>query len=199
MDDARGKEVQTEAELVAAAQAGDRFAFECLIMPLQSRMLRWLTRLSGDRAAAEEILQESLFKAFIALSGFRGESSFSTWLSHIARNTYSAWRKAQALRPDQTVLDEDTATAADQLTDWPIRVESPEAQVWQQELQEALRSAMADLPEAWRQALTLREEEGLSYDDIAQIQKVPLGTVRSRIHRARESLAKTLHHLMEPV
>jgi len=147
---------------------------------------------------AEEILQEALFKAFVALSGFRGEASFATWLSHIARNSYAAWRKTQRLRPDQEMLDEHTAVAADQLTAWPTHAESPETLVWQQELQTALGAAMADLPEAWRQALTLREEEGLSYETIAQIQKVPLGTVRSRIHRARESLVKTLHHLMEP-
>lgn len=191
--------MQAEAELVAAAQAGDRFAFECLIMPLQSRLLRWLTRLTGDRPVAEEILQESLFKAFVALSGFRGDSSFSTWLSRIARNTYFAWRKAQALRADQTMLEEDTEVATEQLTDWPTHVESPETLLWQKELQDALGKSLADLPEAWREALTLREEGGLSYDEIAQIQKVPIGTVRSRIHRAREALSKALHPLMEPV
>ncbi len=197
MDIVKGKECRAEAALVAAAKAGDRFAFETLILPRQSRLLRWLTRLTADRAAAEEILQESLFKAFVSLSGFRGESSFATWLNSIAKNTYLTWRKLQIRRPEQAVLDDDTVASDANLSDWPSYSESPESCLWQQELREALTDAIADLPEAWRQALTLREEEGLSYEEIAQIQAVPVGTVRSRLHRARESLSHTLHDLME--
>lgn len=199
MDIVKGKETCIEAELVAAAKTGDRYAFEALILPLQSRLLRWLTRLTGDRAAAQEILQESLFKAFVSLSGFRGESSVATWLSRIAKNTYLTWRKQQERRPDQVVLDDDTVASEENLSDWPSCGESPESYLWQQELREGLADAIAALPETWRQALTLREEEGLSYDEIAQIQTVPIGTVRSRLHRARESLSLALHDLMEHV
>ena len=199
MDIVKGKEPSAEAELVAAAKAGDRCAFEALVLPRQSRLLRWLTRLTGDRAVAEEILQETIFKAFVSLSGFREESSVATWLSRIAKNTYLTWRKQQKRRPDQAVLDDDTVVSEDHGSDWPSYSESPESYLWQQELRAALADAIAELPETWCQALTLREEEGLSYEEIAQIQAVPIGTVRSRLHRARESLSHTLHDLMEHV
>ena len=187
-----------ETALVAAAQGGDRAAFECLVMSCQARILRWLTRLTQNRAVAEELLQESLFKAFVSLHGFRAEASFSTWLAHIARNTFYAWKKEQGRRPDQDALDEDTVAAEDGLVDWPSHTESPETLLWQQELTQSLSRAMAELPQPLSQALSLREQEGLSYEEIAQIQQVPIGTVRSRIHRARESLSHTLKDLMEP-
>ena len=187
-----------ETALVAAAQGGDRAAFECLVMSCQARILRWLTRLTQNRAVAEELLQESLFKAFVSLHGFRAEASFSTWLAHIARNTFYAWKKEQGRRPDQEALDEDTVAAEDGLVDWPSNIESPETLLWQQELTQSLGQAMAELPQPLSQALSLREQEGLSYEEIAQIQQVPIGTVRSRIHRARESLSHTLKDLMEP-
>ena len=187
-----------ETALVAAAQGGDRAAFECLVMSCQARILRWLTRLTQNRAVAEELLQESLFKAFVSLHGFRAEASFSTWLAHIARNTFYAWKKEQGRRPDQDALDEDTVAAEDGLVDWPSHTESPEILLWQQELTQSLGQAMAELPQPLSQALSLREQEGLSYEEIAQIQQVPIGTVRSRIHRARESLSHTLKDLMEP-
>ncbi len=187
-----------ETALVAAAQGGDRAAFECLVMSCQARILRWLTRLTQNRAVAEELLQESLFKAFVSLHGFRAEASFSTWLAHIARNTFYAWKKEQGRRPDQDALDEDTVAAEDGLVDWPSHTESPETLLWQQELTQSLGQAMAELPQPLSQALSLREQEGLSYEEIAQIQQVPIGTVRSRIHRARESLSHTLKDLMEP-
>ncbi len=187
-----------ETALVAAAQGGDRAAFECLVMSCQARILLWLTRLTQNRAVAEELLQESLFKAFVSLHGFRAEASFSTWLAHIARNTFYAWKKEQGRRPDQDALDEDTVAAEDGLVDWPSHTESPETLLWQQELTQSLSQAMAELPQPLSQALSLREQEGLSYEEIAQIQQVPIGTVRSRIHRARESLSHTLKDLMEP-
>lgn len=194
----RGNESKTESALVAAAKSGDRFAFECLIIPLQSRLLRWLTRLSGDRAVAEEILQESLFKAYVSLASFRGDASFATWLARISRNTFLAWQKAQRRRPDNVTLLEDMdATDSDDAI-WSTSIDNPESSLWQQELSHAIAKAMADLPATWCDALKLREEEGLSYEEIAQIQGVALGTIRSRIHRARERLAEALHSVMEP-
>lgn len=195
----KGKEANAETALVNAARRGDRAAFECLVIPCQSRILRWLTRLSRDRAIAEELLQESLFKAFVSLESFRGEASFSTWLSRIAYNTFLNWQKEQRRRPDQQTLEEDTQPAEDALAGWPSHSESPETLLWQQELSAELAKAMASLPEALSQALMLREQEGLSYEEIAQIQAVPIGTVRSRIHRARESLAASLKDMMVSV
>ncbi len=183
---------------MAAAKAGDRAAFECLVVSCQSRILRWLTRLTQDRAVAEELLQESLFKAFVSLSSFRGEATFATWLARIAHNTFLAWNKVNRRRPDQEVLDDDTIASNAGSVDWPNFSESPETLLWQQELSDSLGYALSELPEVLRQALTLREEEGLSYEEIAQIQAVPIGTVRSRIHRAREALSQSLKGLMEP-
>jgi len=164
----------------------------------QSRILRWLTRLTQDRAIAEELLQESLFKAFVSLSSFRGDASFATWLARIAHNTFLAWNKLNRRRPDQESLNDDTVGSNDESVEWPSFSESPETLLWQQELSDSLGNAMTELPEVLRQALSLREQEGLSYEEIAQIQAVPIGTVRSRIHRARESLTHTLKGLMEP-
>jgi RNA polymerase sigma-70 factor, ECF subfamily len=194
----KGNESRSESALVAAAKGGDRFAFECLIIPLQSRLLRWLTHLSGDRAIAEEVLQESLFKAYVSLATFREDASFATWLSRIAKNTYFAWHKNHLRRPDNIMLDDGMEDTLSDDTIWPTSVATPETNLWQQELAQAITKAMAELPATWGEALKLREEEGLSYEEIAQIQGVAIGTIRSRIHRARERLAEVLHSVMEP-
>ena len=194
----KGKEATTEATLLDAAKKGDRVAFECLVLSCQSRILRWLTRLTRDRAAAEELLQESLFKAFVSLSTFRGDAAFATWLARIAHNTFLDWCKEQRRRPEQESLSEDTVASAEGFVDWPSYSESPETLLWNEELSSRIVKAISDLPDILRQSLTLREQDGLSYEEIAQIQEVPIGTVRSRIYRAREILSHSLKELMEP-
>ena len=187
---------------MSAAQAGDRQAFEALVLPCQGGILRWLTRLTRDRSAAEELLQESLFKAYVSLAGFRGESSFATWLARIARNTTLAWRKVQQQRPDNVPLGTDAGEVDEALAQaegWTQLPPTPEEQLWQQELAAAIQQSLAALPAPLREAFEQREQEGLSYAEIAQHQQVPVGTVRSRIHRAREAIAHDLKHLMEPV
>lgn len=198
---AKGHEPRAEEALIAAAQGGDRAAFEALVLPCQNAILRWLTRLTQDRPAAEELFQESLFKAYIALSGFRGESSFATWLSRIARNTFLAWRKALQQRPDTVPMstgDEELDAALEPADGWSHHPPTPEEQLWQQELAGAIQKSLDALPESLREAFEQREQGGLSYAEIAQLQQVPVGTVRSRIHRAREAIAQDLKHLMEP-
>lgn len=198
---AKGHEPRAEAALLSAAQHGDRAAFEALVLPCQGGILRWLARLTQDRAAAEELLQESLFKAYVSLAGFRGESSFATWLSSIARNTYLAWRKAQQKRPDNVPMstgDEELDAALEPADGWAHLPPTPEEQLWQQELAGAIQKSLDALPEPLREAFEQREQGGLSYAEIAQHQQVPVGTVRSRIHRAREAIAHDLKHLMEP-
>lgn len=204
-DPGKDCEKRAEAALVSAAQAGDRQAFEALVLPCQGGILRWLTRLTRDRSAAEELLQESLFKAYVSLAGFRGESSFATWLARIARNTTLAWRKVQQQRPDNVSLDNghgdgdlDMDEALAQAEGWAQLPPTPEEQLWQQELAAAIQQSLAALPAPLREAFEQREQEGLSYAEIAQHQQVPVGTVRSRIHRAREAIAHDLKHLMEP-
>jgi RNA polymerase sigma-70 factor (ECF subfamily) len=197
---AKGRESRTEADLVAAAQAGDRSAFEALVLPCQAGILRWLTRLTQDRHTAEEIFQESLFKSYVSLAGFRGESSFATWLASIARNTFLGWRKAQMKRPDQVPLstgDDDIDAALEPSDDWSQLPPTPEEQLWQQELAGAIQKSIDALPEPLREAFEQREQGGLSYAEIAQYQQVPVGTVRSRIHRAREAIAHDLKQIME--
>ena len=198
---AKGHEPRAEEALIAAAQGGDRAAFEALVLPCQNAILRWLTRLTQDRPAAEELFQESLFKAYIALSGFRGDSSFATWLSRIARNTFLAWRKALQQRPDTVPMstgDEELDAALEPADGWSHHPPTPEEQLWQQELAGAIQKSLDALPESLREAFEQREQGGLSYAEIAQLQQVPVGTVRSRIHRAREAIAQDLKHLMEP-
>ena len=196
-----GQEARAEAGLVSAAQAGDRQAFEALVLPCQGGILRWLTRLTQDRPTAEELFQESLFKAYVSIAGFRAESSFATWLARIARNTYLAWRKAQQQRPDNVPLDTGEGELAEglELADgWAQLPATPEEELCQQELAGAIQQSLSALPEPLREAFEQREQEGLSYAEIAQHQKVPVGTVRSRIHRAREAIAHDLKALMEP-
>ena len=197
---AKGLEACTETALVAAAQAGDRPAFEALVLPCQAGILRWLTRLTRDRPSAEELFQESLCKAYVSLAGFRGESSFATWLASIARNTYLAWRKAQLKRPDNVSLnmgETDIDESFDLAEGWVNMPSTPEEQLWQQELADAIQKSLDDLPQPLREAFELREQGGLSYAEIAQHQQVPVNTVRSRIYRAREAIAHDLKHIME--
>lgn len=197
---AKGHEPRAEAALVAAAQSGDRSAFEALVLPCQAGILRWLTRLTQDRPAAEELFQESLFKAYVSLAGFRGDSSFATWLASIARNTYLAWRKVQQKRPDNVPIstgESDIDESLELADSWTNMPSTPEEELWQQELAAAIQKSLDALPEPLRVAFEQREQEGLSYAEIAQHQQVPVGTVRSRIHRAREAIAHDLKHLME--
>lgn len=197
---AKGYEPRAEAALIAAAQGGDRAAFEALVLPCQGGILRWLTRLTQDQGAAEELVQESLFKAYVSLSGFRGESSFATWLSRIARNSYLAWRKALQKRPDSVPMsigDGELDESLEPADGWAHLPPTPEELLWQQELAGAIQKSLAALPEPLREAFEQREQGGLSYAEIAQRQQVPVNTVRSRIHRAREAIAHDLKPLME--
>jgi len=197
---ANGYEPRAEAALIAAAQGGDRAAFEALVLPCQGGILRWLTRLTQDQGAAEELVQESLFKAYVSLSGFRGEASFATWLSRIARNSYLAWRKALQKRPDSVPMsigDGELDESLEPADGWAHLPPTPEELLWQQELAGAIQKSLAALPEPLREAFEQREQGGLSYAEIAQRQQVPVNTVRSRIHRAREAIAHDLKPLME--
>lgn len=193
--------VDVDAELVARVQRGDQRAFEMLVVKYQRRIERLIARMIRDVDLVEDIAQETFIRAYRALPGFRGESAFYTWLYRIAVNT--AKKAMIGLRRDPLLTeaalgggteDDDGAQAVDRdLTDG----ETPESALASRQIAETVNEAVAALSEDLRQAITLREIEGLSYEEIAEMMDCPIGTVRSRIYRAREAIATRLRPLLD--
>jgi RNA polymerase sigma-70 factor (ECF subfamily) len=192
--------VTTEREidqlLVERVQRGDKKAFELLVSKYQRKLMRLVSRLVYDHAEAEDVVQEAFIKAYRALPNFRGESAFYTWLYRIGVNTAKNHLVTQGRRaPTSTESDVDEAESfvdADGLRD----INTPESLLASKQIAETVNSAMSTLPEELRNAITLREIEGLSYDEIAEVMLCPIGTVRSRIFRAREAIAEKLRPLL---
>ena len=186
-----------DRELVARAQRGDKRAFELLVERYQRRLARLLSRLIRDPAEVEDVAQEAFIKAYRALPGFRGESAFYTWLYRIAINTaknhlMAAGRRAAATGSVET--DEaENLDEGEQLRD----LNTPESLLLSREIGQTVQAAIDELPEELRTAIQLRELEGLSYEDIARVMDCPIGTVRSRIFRARETVAARLRPLLD--
>ncbi len=187
---------ELDQELVERAQKGDKRAFELLVIKYQRKLARLLSRMVRDAAEVEDISQEAFIKAYRALPGFRGESAFYTWLYRIAVNTaknYLVARKRRA--PTTTSFDNEEAEGfeeAELLRD----VATPEAELQSKQIALAVNQAVDALPEDLRTAITLREIEGLSYEEIAQMMDCPIGTVRSRIFRAREAIAVKIRPML---
>ena len=180
-----------DGQLVARAQRGDKRAFELLVEKYQRKLARLLSRFVRDPAEVEDVTQEAFIKAYRALPGFRGDSAFYTWLYRIGINTAKNYLIALGRRaPTSTDVG---AEEADQLRD----IDTPESQLLSKEIAETMNETIAELPEELRTAIQLREIEGMSYEDIAQIMNCPIGTVRSRIFRAREAIAEKLRPLLE--
>ncbi len=183
--------------LVERAQAGDQQAFEKLVAKYQRKLNRLLSRLVRDHGDVEDVVQEAFIKAYRALPSFRGESAFYTWLYRIGINTAKNYLVARDRRaPTSTDFDADEAEAfegADQLHD----INTPERVLQSKQIGETVNAAMAALPEELRNAIILREIEGLSYEEIAVEMACPIGTVRSRIFRAREAVAEKLRPLLD--
>ncbi len=183
--------------LVERAQRGDQKAFELLVMKYQRKLGRLLSRMIRDPAEVEDVTQEAFIKAYRALGSFRGDSAFYTWLYRIGINTaknhlVSLGRRA----PTSTPFDSEEAENfddADQLRD----MNTPEAELMSKQIAETVNASMAALPEELRTAITLREIDGLSYEEIATLMACPIGTVRSRIFRAREAIAIRLRPQLE--
>lgn len=182
--------------LVERVQRGDKKAFELLVSKYQRKLMRLVSRLIHDQAEAEDVVQEAFIKAYRALPQFRGESAFYTWLYRIGVNTAKNHLVTQGRRtPTSTDADVDEAESfndADGLRD----INTPESVLASKQIAETVNAAMLTLPEELRNAITLREIEGLSYDEIAELMVCPIGTVRSRIFRAREAIAEKLRPLL---
>ncbi|MCK9512640.1 MAG: RNA polymerase sigma factor RpoE [Pigmentiphaga sp.] len=190
-------EREADAILVERVQRGDKQAFDLLVRKYQRKILRLLSRLIRDPVEVEDVAQEAFIKAYRALPGFRGESAFYTWLYRIAVNTAKNHLAASKRRPsggpsyeneDGETFDE-TANLSD--------IQTPEAVMASREIATTVNAAIEALPDELRTAIMLREIEGLSYEEIAQSMGCPIGTVRSRIFRAREAIAARLRPLLD--
>ncbi len=189
-------EREVDQELVERAQKGDKRAFEVLVMKYQRKLARLLSRMVRDPAEIEDITQESFIKAYRALPQFRGESAFYTWLYRIAVNTAKNYLVARGRRaPTTTEFSNEEAEGfedAELLRD----IATPDAELQTKQIAAAVNKAVEALPEELRTAITLREIEGLSYEEIAQMMDCPIGTVRSRIFRAREAIAEKIRPML---
>ena len=183
---------EIDQELVRRAQSGEKRAFELLVIKYQRKLARLLGRLVRDQAEVEDVTQEAFIKAYRALPSFRGDSAFYTWLYRIGINTAKNYLAANSRRPptSTTYASEDAEgfEDADQLRD----LNTPENELASKQIAETVNATLAQLPEELRTAITLREIEGLSYEEIAEMMNCPIGTVRSRIFRAREAIAEKL-------
>ncbi|HUH59267.1 MAG TPA: RNA polymerase sigma factor RpoE [Candidimonas sp.] len=185
-------ERDVDAELVARVQRGDKRAFDLLVLKYQRKIMRLLARMVRDPSEVEDVAQEAFIKAYRALPQFRGDSAFYTWLYRIAINTARNWQVANSRRPStpNAIENEDgeTFSQIDNLTD----ISTPESVLASRQIVDTVNAAIHKLPEDLRTAIVLREIEGMSYEDIAISMGCPIGTVRSRIFRAREAIAAQL-------
>ncbi|MBV1931816.1 MAG: RNA polymerase sigma factor RpoE [Porticoccaceae bacterium] len=181
------KPQDTDKQLVARVKKGDKRAFDLLVLKYQYKIQAIVSRYINDREEVNDIVQEAFIKAYRAMGNFRGDSQFYTWLYRIAVNTAKNYLVSRSRRPPASDIDAEEAeyfTGSDRLKD----VDTPENIIYRDELEAVVNEAIKNLPEDLRSAVTLREFEGLSYDDIATIMECPVGTVRSRIFRAREAI-----------
>jgi len=188
---------EIDSQLVARAQQGDKQAFNLLVEKYQRKLTRLLSRFIRDQAEVEDVTQEAFIKAYRALPAFRGDSAFYTWLYRIGINTAKNYLMAMGRRaPTSTEVEAEDAEGfeeGEQLRD----INTPESVLLSNEIAETVNSTIEQLPEELRRAIQMRELEGMSYEDIAQAMDCPIGTVRSRIFRAREAIAEKLRPLLD--
>ncbi|MGV0034706.1 MAG: RNA polymerase sigma factor RpoE [Candidatus Azotimanducaceae bacterium WSBS_2022_MAG_OTU7] len=179
-----------DRQLVERVQRGDKRAFDILVLKYQHQIAGLVSRYVRDPNEVQDVTQEAFLKAYRALPRFRGDSAFYTWLYRIAINTAKNYLVSRLRRPPDTDVDIDGEFVADYavLKD----VAGPENRLATEQLQKVIFDAVEDLPEELKVAVTLREFEGMSYEDIAEVMECPVGTVRSRIFRAREAIGKNI-------
>ncbi|MDD1628565.1 MAG: RNA polymerase sigma factor RpoE [Methylococcaceae bacterium] len=187
---------QLDEDLVLRVQQGDKSAFDFLVIKYQHKIIQLVNRYVKDPSEAQDVAQESFIKAYRALGNFRGDSAFYTWLYRIAINTAKNYLVSRSRRSASYQVDIQDAEAfenAPQLQG----METPERLLLNQEIIDTIKAAIDKLPEDMRTAIMLREFEGMSYEEIAQAMDCPVGTVRSRIFRAREAIDDKLNPLLE--
>jgi RNA polymerase sigma-70 factor (ECF subfamily) len=187
---------ETDQELVERVQAGDKRAFDLLVLKYQPKIIGLVSRYVHDSHDMQDVAQEAFIKAYRALPRFRGDSAFYTWLYRIAINTAKNHLVSRGRRPpgsDIEIEDAEYYEGGGALRE----VENPENNLFCRELADVVNAAISELPEDLRTAVTLREFDGLSYEDIADVMDCPVGTVRSRIFRARESIDKRVRSQLD--
>jgi RNA polymerase sigma-70 factor (ECF subfamily) len=187
---------EVDQQLVERAQKGDKHAFELLVAKYQRRLGRLISRFVRESAEVEDVTQEAFIKAYRALPAFRGDSAFYTWLYRIGINTAKNYLLSLGRRaPTSTQFD---AEESEEFEDAGLlqEVSTPENELMSKQVVAVVNSSLQQLPDDLRTALTLREIEGLSYEEIAEVMNCPIGTVRSRIFRAREAIAANLRPLL---
>lgn len=187
---------EVDQQLVERAQRGDKHAFELLVAKYQRRLGRLISRFVRDAAEVEDVTQDAFIKAYRALPAFRGDSAFYTWLYRIGINTAKNYLLSKGRRaPTTTVFDTEDAEDFEEAS-LLHEVATPENELMSKQVVEVVNSSLQQLPDDLRTALTLREIEGLSYEEISEVMGCPIGTVRSRIFRAREAIAANLRPLL---
>ncbi len=190
-------EREVDLALVERVRRGERHAFDLLVIKYQRKIMRLLARMIHEPAEIEDVAQETFIKAYRALPQFRGDSAFYTWLYRIAINTARNWQAASFRRPATVAVfeneDGETFDQIESLSDHS----TPESVLASRQIAQTVTEAIEALPEDLRTAIVLREIEGMSYEDIASTMQCPIGTVRSRIFRAREAIAARLRPVME--
>lgn len=186
----------TDQELIERVQGGDKRSFDVLVRKYQGKVAGLVSRYVYDHGEVEDVVQEVFIKAYRALDRFRGDSAFYTWLYRIAVNTAKNHLVASGRRPPGQDVDAEevvNTSAGEKLQE----SESPEHSIMTRQIAEVLQETLRSLPDDLREAIMLREIEGMSYEEIAEVMACPIGTVRSRIFRAREALDKELKALLE--
>jgi len=185
-----------DQQLVLRVQKGDKAAFDLLVRKYQHRIAKLVSRYVRDRAEVDDVTQEAFIKAWRAIKGFRGESAFYTWLYRIAINTAKNYLVSLGRRPLSADMEAEEAESSAAVNINLRDVATPERHLLADEIARTVQRSLAALPEDLRSAITLREIDGLSYEEIADVMDCPIGTVRSRIFRAREAIDKELQPLL---